>query len=134
MENWVKLVDDMQTKFEVYQAVAKLSPSTLKTFLQFRIDFLKEELQELEQSTDGENTVDALIDLCIVAIGTLLIFQIDAHKAFSEVMRANMAKTVGVKPGRPNPLGLPDLVKPTGWVGPSHTGNHGLLGKIHAQD
>ena len=41
-----------------------------------------------------------------------------------------MAKEVGVKEERPNPLGLPDLVKPEGWVNPSHSGNHGILNDI----
>jgi len=40
-----------------------------------------------------------------------------------------MNKQVGIKASRPNPLGLPDLIKPEGWVGPDHTGNHGLLTK-----
>jgi hypothetical protein len=38
-----------------------------------------------------------------------------------------MAKEVGVKAERPNPLGLPDLIKPEGWTAPSHDGNHGHL-------
>jgi len=32
-----------------------------------------------------------------------------------------------VKESRPNPLGLPDLIKPAGWVAPSHAANHGIL-------
>ena len=43
----------------------------------------------------------------------------------NQIYSANMAKNVGVKPGRPNPFGLPDLIKPDGWIGPSHSGNHG---------
>ena len=43
------------------------------------------------------------------------------------VHAANMAKVVGVKPSRPNPLGVPDLIKPEGWTAPDHTGNHGIL-------
>ena len=38
-----------------------------------------------------------------------------------------MAKEPGVKPGRPNPFGLPDLIKPEGWQGPNHEDNHGNL-------
>ena len=52
---------------------------------------------------------------------------IDADEAWYNVHKANMAKEVGVKESRPNPLGLPDLVKPEGWKAPDHTGNHGLL-------
>ena len=40
-------------------------------------------------------------------------------------MRANYDKEVGSKPGRPNPFGLPDLMKPDDWEAPSHEGNHG---------
>ena len=65
------------------------------------------------------------MDLCVVAIGTLDLFEVDAHKAWDEVLKANMSKKVGVKESRPNPLGLPDLIKPEGWVGPDHTGNTG---------
>jgi len=36
-----------------------------------------------------------------------------------------MSKKPGVKPGRPNPFGLPDLLKPSGWTPPTHEGNHG---------
>ena len=76
---------------------------------------------------DAEEVVDGLIDLCVVAIGTLDALGVDPYKAWDEVHKANMAKEVGVKPTRPNPLGLPDLVKPEDWVGPSHKGNHGSL-------
>ena len=41
-----------------------------------------------------------------------------------------MRKNVGVKSTRPNPLGLPDLIKPVGWEAPSHEDNHGLLSQI----
>jgi len=97
-------------------------------FLEFRVKFLKEELTELEDNLDNpEEIVDALIDLCVVAIGTLDAFDIDAYKAWDEVHKANMSKEVGIKASRPNPLNLPDLIKPTGWQAPSHEGNHGLL-------
>ena len=75
-------------------------------------------------------SADGLIDLCVVAIGTLDLFGIDAHKAWQEVHSANMSKEVGVKESRPNPLGLPDLIKPEGWTAPSHEYNHGLLNNI----
>jgi hypothetical protein len=38
-----------------------------------------------------------------------------------------MNKKVGIKETRPNPLGLPDLIKPKDWKAPSHKGNHGKL-------
>ena len=54
-------------------------------------------------------------------------FKVDSHKAWKEVLKANMKKEVGVKEGRPNPLGLPDLKKPKDWEPPSHVGNYGIL-------
>jgi len=42
-----------------------------------------------------------------------------------------MTKEVGEKPERPNPLGIPDLIKPEGWQAPSHEGNHGLIPNSH---
>jgi hypothetical protein len=35
-----------------------------------------------------------------------------------------------VRESRPNPLGLPDLIKPEGWEAPSHEGNHGKFNDI----
>ena len=67
---------------------------------------------------------------CVIAIGTLDLFGVDAWKAWDEVLKRNMQKKSGIKPGRPNPLGLPDLLKPEGWKDPDHTGNVGMLDKV----
>jgi predicted HAD superfamily Cof-like phosphohydrolase len=134
--NWVEDMNAMHKRYGTHKAVEKLTPEQLKAFLQFRINFLQEELDEMKkaaspnQPIDGEEVVDALIDLCVVAIGTLDAFGIDAHKAWKEVLVANLNKEVGVKESRPNPYGLPDLVKPEGWKAPNHTGNHGKLSGI----
>lgn len=128
--NWVQDIFDMHEKFGVHEAVLKMDKDTLKQYLIFRLAFLKEELDETFKAfgnKDPEEIVDGLIDLCVVAIGTLDAFGVDSYKAWNEVHEANMSKQKGVKPERPNPLGLPDLIKPEGWVGPSHKGNHGLL-------
>jgi len=132
-KDWPKDIHDMHTKFGVRDAVQKFDSTMLRTFLRFRLDFLHEELGETEKAAqsgiplDQEEIVDGLIDLCVVAIGTLDALGVDPHKAWDEVHKANMTKEVGVKPSRPNPLGLPDLIKPEGWVGPDHSGNHGLM-------
>ena len=128
--DWVKDIHDMQTKFGTRDAVAKMDKEKLRTFLKFRLDFLNEELTETKnalENADPEEIVDGLIDLCVVAIGTLDAYGVDAYDAWDEVLDANMAKEPGVKEGRPNPLGLPDLIKPEGWTAPSHEGNHGIL-------
>ena len=129
--NWVYDIADMHDKYGVNEKVREFDSEKLKQFLQFRVNFLEEELTELKDNMDNpEEIVDALIDLCVVAIGTLDAFEIDSYKAWNEVHKANMNKEVGVKESRPNPLGLPDLIKPEGWTAPSHAGNHGLLTKM----
>lgn len=129
--NWVWDIEDMHTKYGVNQKVREFDAEKLKKFLEFRVKFLEEELNELKDNINNpEEVVDALIDLCVVAIGTLDAFEVSSHTAWNVVHAANMAKEVGVKASRPNPLGLPDLIKPEGWVAPNHEGNHGLLSKI----
>jgi hypothetical protein len=133
--DWVSDIHAMHDKFGVHtwvtEQVRQGNFDKLHEFLKFRIEFLKEELRETDekgfQVKNSEEIVDGLIDLCVVAIGTLDAFNIDAYKAWDAVDVANMSKEPGIKPERPNPLGLPDLMKPEGWTAPSHEGNHGLL-------
>ena len=132
-QDWVKDIHDMQTKYKTREWVENADKEKLKRFLEFRIDFIREELDETETALigmDSEEIVDGLIDLCVVAIGTLDAFGVDPYKAWDEVLKANMAKEVGVKPSRPNPLGVPDLIKPDNWEAPSHEGNHGKLNDL----
>lgn len=128
-KDWCEDINNMHKHFGFHEAVEKLDNDKLNQYLKFRIDFLQEELNELKSAESGEDVVDALIDLCVVAIGTLDLYNVDYYKAWDEVHKANMSKKAGIKPNRPNPLGLPDLMKPEGWVGPSHKGNHGLTEK-----
>lgn len=132
--NWVQDINDMHTKYGVREVIEKMTPQDLRMFLKFRLNFLDEELTETKNASgdtiDAEEIVDGLIDLCVVAIGTLDAFGVDAYKAWDAVLEANMNKEVGIKESRPNPLGLPDLIKPEGWTAPSHEGNHGDLVKI----
>lgn len=131
-KDWVKDIHLMQAKYLTRQWVEN-NPEKLKQFLAFRVDFLKEELMETQAAltnNDAEEIVDGLIDLCVVAIGTLDAFGVDPYKAWDAVLEANMNKEVGKKPSRPNPLGVPDLIKPEGWTAPSHAGNHGKFNDI----
>ena len=133
--NWFKDMQDMHIKYGVNKWVQaeKQSDVEVKRFndyMDFRLDMMQEELDETRNAfvnKDPEEMVDGIIDLCVFAIGTLEVFGVDANKAWDEVYKANMNKEVGIKEGRPNPLGLPDLVKPKGWKGPSHEDNHGNI-------
>ena len=129
--NWVKDIEEMQEKFGIHEWMQDpANRDKLFDFLRFRLDFLREEYEETIHAfacADAEELIDGHIDICVIAIGTLLAFDVDVEKAWNEVHKANMAKEVGVKKERPNPLGLPDLSKPEGWEPPSHDGNHGSL-------
>lgn len=129
-KDWVDDIFKMHQYYGVHPKINDMNNETLKKFLEFRANFLQEELNELKNAESAEDVVDALIDLCVVAIGTLDGFGVNSYEAWDEVLRANMSKQTGVKASRPNPLGLPDLIKPEGWVGPDHSGNHGNLTKI----
>jgi hypothetical protein len=97
--------------------------------MQFRSAFLKEELDELYEAMeicDSDGIVDALIDLTVISVGTLLQLGVDVNKAWKAVHDANNSKVVGDKDGRNN-LGIPDLKKPEGWKAPDHNDNIGYL-------
>lgn len=128
--DWVKDIVDMHDHYGFPEKFAQLTPEQMTVLLGFRLDFLTEELDEGLNAEGAEEIVDSIIDLCVVAIGTLDAFGIDAYEAWDKVFAANMAKEVGVKPSRPNPLGLPDLIKPDGWQAPCHDGNHGRLTEV----
>ena len=131
--NWVKDINDMHAKFGVHDWMEKNkdNPELLKQFLEFRIRFLEEELNETKAAAlhdrNAPEVVDGLIDLCVIAIGTLDAFGVHSQEAWDRVHIANMSKERGVKETRPNPLGLPDLIKPEGWKGPEHHDNTGNL-------
>lgn len=128
--NWVADIAEMHEKFGVNTAINALDSQTLAAYLKFRTDFLQEELDELRDANNADDIVDALIDLCVVAIGTLDAFEVNAAEAWRRVHEKNMQKNAGVNPNRPNKFGLPDLVKPAGWTAPTHVDNVGLLSKL----
>lgn len=128
--NWVEDMENMHDFYKIREVVNQFDQEKLRKLLEFRVKFLEEELNELKDNIDNpEEVVDALIDLCVVAIGTLDLFDVDAELAWNEVLKTNMNKQVGIKESRPNPLGLPDLIKDKNWQAPSHEGNHGIIPK-----
>lgn len=157
-ENWPKDIHEMHKKFGVHEWFEKNKhdKELMSKYLTFRLNMCLEELLEtaaasgqrllqkddgrfafveVSKETDAEEIVDGLIDLCVFAVGTLDVFGVDANRAWDEVYKANIVKTPGVKEGRPNQFGLPDLIKPKkethgyDWVSPDHSGNHGNLPK-----
>lgn len=132
-KDWVSDIAEMHRKFGLDKAFMD------GNFLRFRQRFQEEELKELDEAINEKNPeklVDALIDICVVAIGTLDNAKVNSYQAWDEVFRANMQKEVSSNPTRVGSKGF-DLIKPEGWVGPSHEGNTGyfdaaILG-IHAR-
>lgn len=99
----------------------KLEPKLLDGLrMHARIEHLQEELKEL---TDGYiagdmcETVDGLIDLIYIALGTLTEMHVNASPVFTAVHEANMQKVNGTVAKRPN-AGNHDAVKPEGWKAP----------------
>ena len=130
MSDWANDIYMMHNKFGVKEWFDKNKDNKdlMATYLKFRLSMCQEELGETLDAFDNkdpEEIVDGLIDMCVFAIGTLDVFGVDANKAWDAIYEANMSKESGIKPGRPNPFGLPDLIKPADWQGPDHEGNHG---------
>ena len=134
-KNWFHDMKVMHQKFGVNKWMQAEQQSDvefkrLNKFMQFRLAMMQEELDETKKAfeeKDAPEMVDGIIDLCVFAIGTLEVFGVDANKAWDEVYKANMSKEAGIKKGRPNPLGLPDLMKPDNWQGPVHEDNCGNI-------
>ena len=134
MTDMVNDIYMMHNKFGVKEWFEKNKDDKdlMRKYLMFRMLMIGEEYQETLSAlnnSDAEEVVDGLIDMIVFAIGTLDVFNVDANEAWNRIYEANMAKEPGVKPGRPNKFGLPDLLKPIGWTPPSHEGNHGELYK-----
>lgn len=133
MSDWANDIRMMHLKYGVHEWFEKNKDDKdlMAKYLRFRLKMCMEEMNETIDAAifdkNPEEVVDGLIDLCVFAIGTLDVFGVDANEAWDRVYEANMNKQVGVKPGRPNPFGLPDLIKPAGWTPPSHKDNHGDL-------
>ena len=139
-QDMVEDINDMHSKFGVSNWVRdhydQNDMETLRAFLAFRLDFLEEELTETVRAfakKDADGIVDGLIDLMVIAIGTLDAFNCDTRAAWKEVHEQNMKKEKGIKESRPNPLGLPDMIKPKHWQDPSHMNHTGILDKVLLQ-
>ena len=125
---WLSDINDMHYKFGATEWVENMHHSKnyklLKDFLAFRLDFLEEEFEETQAAffkNDSKEVVDGLIDLIVIAIGTLDLFKCNADVVWDKIHHSNMAKEPGANKSRQNPFGLPDMVKPEGWVAPNIT-------------
>lgn len=90
--------------------------------MNFRADFLKEELDEFTDAAadqDIAGVADALIDLVYVAMGTAHLLGLPWEALWTEVQRANMDKQRAAVDGSDSKRGSAfDVVKPEGWRSP----------------
>ena len=128
-------IKEMHNKFQVTEFIKNNSDNKLllKKFLKFRLDFIKEELNETFDAYFNKNDVevlDGLIDILVVTLGTLDAFKCDTYKAWENIHSSNMSKTPGVNLTRPNNFSLPDMVKGKNFKKPEINNYTGLLKNI----
>ncbi len=128
-------IKEMHNKFQVTEFINNNSDNKLllQKFLKFRLDFIKEELDETFDAYFNRNDVevlDGLIDILVVTLGTLDVFKCDTPKAWENIHNSNMSKTPGVNLTRPNNFSLPDMVKGKDFKKPDIKNYTGLLKQI----
>uniref|UniRef100_A0AAU8HY91 Hydrolase n=2 Tax=unclassified Caudoviricetes TaxID=2788787 RepID=A0AAU8HY91_9CAUD len=128
-------VHEMHAKFGFHEAADGMTNDRFWEFMKFRVNVqMREELEEILtaiENRDAEELFDGLIDIDVFQKGTVdfLVSKEKYLEGYARVMDANLAKERGIKPGRPNPFRLPDLLKPEGWTAPTH---EGLFDEIQA--
>ena len=80
-------------------------------------NLIREEVQELEDSTTQEGDLDALIDILVVTIGAIHSMGADAEGAWKEVMATNFAK-IDKETGKVRKREDGKVLKPLGWTPP----------------
>lgn len=113
----VKDITDFHEKYGIeYNGPPRDLPADIA---EFRLKFLKEELEEYELSTSLEDKFDALIDLAYVLYGTAHLHGFNFPEGWRRVHSANMKK-VRVEREEDSKRGSRyDVVKPKGWTPPS---------------
>lgn len=88
---------------------------------EYRVRFMREELLEYQKALKGgdmEGVLDALVDLCYVAMGTAYGMSLPFEEAWEEVQQANLRKVRTEKPKDSKRKTSLDVVKPKGWAPP----------------
>jgi len=128
-------IKKMHDKFQVTTFIEnnKDNPKILKRYLKFRLDFIKEELDETFDAyfaKDDIEVLDGLVDILVVTLGTLDAFKCKTPEAWNNVFNSNMTKHPGVNENRPNTFSLPDMMKGKTYIKPKLKDFTGLLKTI----
>lgn len=92
--------------------------------LDFRLKFLREEVQEFEDTHRGgdmHGAADGLVDLVYVAHGTADMMGIPWYSVWEEVQRKNLMKRRASSAAESKRGSSLDVIKPPGWTPPDHT-------------
>lgn len=124
----LKDIADFHEKFGLHQYQAKLKVGEdhgqiSKEEWELRHARLEEEIFEYLEAADkgdDEETLDALVDIVYIALGTCYRRGWDFAEAWKRVQRANMDKERGQKHNSKYGSSY-DIVKPKGWTGPDHS-------------
>lgn len=111
----IKDVEEFLKKFEF----EILSRPGFHPAMKDRINHIDEEFAELKKAVNENNleeTVDALLDIVYICIGTSIMCGFDTEKHWTEIQEANMAKIRGITRRGHNY----DVCKPKGWTPPNH--------------
>ena len=81
---------------------------------------IQEEFQELQEASDMEAELDALIDILVVTIGAIHSAGFDGEGAWKEVMSTNFAK-IDSETGKVRKREDGKVLKPLGWLAPNLT-------------
>ncbi|QDH91822.1 MazG-like nucleotide pyrophosphohydrolase [Mycobacterium phage Phrappuccino] len=100
-----------------------------------RVRLIREEIEEYLDAEDEDDLVeivDGLLDIIVVAWGTLLDYvgPRAALRAASEVVRTNLAKVLG--PGLPLKRADGKVLKPEGWTPPDIAKAIGWVTRAHS--
>tara|TARA_R110000824_G_scaffold167181_6_gene343984 strand:+ start:5477 stop:5905 length:429 start_codon:yes stop_codon:yes gene_type:complete len=87
----------------------------------FRVRFIKEELDELENAyinKDLTQVADALVDIVYVAMGTAHLHNLPWEELWNEVQQTNLAKQRVSSLKDSKRMSIFDVVKPKNWKAP----------------
>lgn len=97
----------------------------LEKLIDFRDDFMREELNEFMEGYDERDHAkmfDALIDLVYVAMGTAHLLGYPWQAGWNRVQEANMRKERATSEDMSKRRSTLDVVKPPGWTPPDIEG------------
>ena len=112
-------VCEFHKKFEI--PIEKYPAFPSKELLEFRMKFLREEVDEFGEAVRNDDIVkafDALIDVVYVAIGTAVIMNLPFEKGWDIVHSANMTKIRARNASQSKRGTAFDVVKPSNWIAP----------------